>query len=51
MRTTENTVPAEITEKLVGAKVGSQLLIVIPGNGGGATIYVVDILGIDHDDQ
>jgi hypothetical protein len=51
VRTTDSTVPADINEKLVGAKVGSQLLIVIPGNGGGATIFVVDILGIDHDDQ
>jgi len=51
LRTAEGTVPAAVNEKLVGAKVGSQVLIVIPGNGGGATIYVVDILGIDHDDQ
>jgi hypothetical protein len=51
VRTIDSTVPPAITEKLVGAQVGSQLLIVIPGDGGGATIYVVDILGIDHDDQ
>jgi hypothetical protein len=45
---------AEITESddpftsaLIGEKVGSQLLIVVPGTeGGAATVYVVDILGI-----
>ena len=32
---------------VVGAKVGSQLLVVTPGvDGGAATIYVIDILGI-----
>jgi peptidylprolyl isomerase len=50
-RTTDEPVPAAVNEKLVGANVGSQLLIVVPGDGGGATIYVVDILGIDHVDE
>lgn len=36
--------------ELVGATVGSQLLVVVPGASAGdsATVYVVDILGIDE---
>ena len=38
--------------QLVGATVGSQLLVVVPADASGAggdaaTIYVVDVLGID----
>ena len=51
--TTDGTLPTALYEKLVGAKVGSQVLVVVPnGDGvGGATIFVVDILGIDRDDE
>lgn len=51
--TTDITLPTEVYENLVGAKVGSQLMVVVPsGDGaGGATIYVVDALGTDRDDQ
>lgn len=40
-----------VLDALVGAKVGSQILIVVPAadGTGGATIYVFDILGIDDD--
>ncbi|QJU53512.1 hypothetical protein SCB71_09680 [Herbiconiux sp. KACC 21604] len=40
--------PAGITPFLVGQTVGSEVLVVLPGSGGGAsaTAYVVDILGI-----
>ncbi len=51
VRSTEATLPEAVSEQLVGAKVGSQLLIVLPSDdgSGAAAIYVVDILGIDHD--
>jgi hypothetical protein len=49
--TTDATLPTDVYENLVGAKVGSQLMIVVPDGAGGATIYVVDALGIDRDDQ
>jgi hypothetical protein len=51
--TTDDTLPVELYEQLVGAKVGSQLLVVVPDDDGanGAKIFVVDVLGIDHDDQ
>ncbi len=50
-RSTEATLPPAVSEQLVGAKVGSQILIALPSDdgSGGAAIYVVDILGIDHD--
>ena len=53
VRSTEATLPDAVSEQVVGAKVGSQLLIVLPNDdgSGGATIYVIDVLGIDHDDQ
>jgi peptidylprolyl isomerase len=40
--------PAGITPFLVGEKVGSQVLVVLPGDGDSAdaTAYVVDVLGI-----
>lgn len=35
-----------LVEAIVGSKVGSQLLVVLPDETGGATAYVFDILGI-----
>lgn len=45
--TTADTLP--FASELLGATVGSQLLVVVPpsSDGGAATAYVVDILGID----
>ncbi|MGW8483695.1 hypothetical protein ACWGJP_11190 [Microbacterium sp. NPDC055903] len=36
----------EVAASLAGHTVGSQLLVVVPGEAGAATAYVVDILGI-----
>lgn len=38
--------PAEAAERLKESTVGSQFLAVIPADDGGATAYVVDVLGI-----
>ena len=38
---------ADFATALKGATVGSQLLVVAPSSDGDATIYVVDLLGID----
>jgi hypothetical protein len=35
-----------LVDAIVGAKVGSQLLVVLPGENGGASAFVLDILGI-----
>ena len=40
----------DVAEALVGATVGSQLLVVVPGQDAGATIFVLDILGVESDD-
>lgn len=40
----------DVADALVGATVGSQLLVVVPGEDGGASIYVLDILGIVSED-
>jgi hypothetical protein len=50
-RSTEATLPDAVTEQIVGAKVGSQILIVLPNDDGSgdAAIYVIDVLGIDDD--
>lgn len=43
-------IPAEVYSALVGATVGSQLIVVVPAaDGGSATVFVVDVLGIDSD--
>jgi hypothetical protein len=51
VRSSEATLPDAVNEQLVGAKVGSQILIVLPNDDGSgdATIYVIDVLGIDDD--
>ena len=49
--TTDTTIPTEVYDNLVGTKVGSQLMVVVPGGNDGATIYVVDALGIDRGDE
>jgi hypothetical protein len=36
----------DLVDAIVGSKVGSQLLVVIPTDGGGANAFVLDILGI-----
>lgn len=53
VRSTEATLPDAVNEQLVGAKVGSQILIVLPNDDGSgdATIYVIDVLGIERGDQ
>ncbi|MFB2583817.1 FKBP-type peptidyl-prolyl cis-trans isomerase [Herbiconiux liukaitaii] len=38
--------PAGISEFLVGQKVGSEVIVVIPDGSGSATAYVVDIVGV-----
>jgi hypothetical protein len=38
-----------LVSALVGNAVGSQILVVIPSEAGGATAYVFDILGISQD--
>ena len=43
-----DSVPAAVYEALVGASVGSQLLVVVPDGSGAATVFVIDVLGIDH---
>lgn len=42
--------PLAFAAEITGATVGSQLLVVVPADsaGGSATIYVVDVLGIDE---
>jgi hypothetical protein len=46
-QTQQSTQPAGITPFLVGQTVGSEVLVVLPGaDGGAATAYVVDILGV-----
>lgn len=35
-----------LVDAIVGSKVGSQLLVVLPGESGGASAFVLDILGI-----
>lgn len=40
----------EVASALVGAKVGSQLLVVVPAEDGGADIFVLDVLGIETGD-
>lgn len=47
--TTDTTLPTAVYQAIVGTTVGSQLLIVVPGQDG-ATIYVIDALGIDRDE-
>lgn len=42
--TSDGSIPTNVTGKIVGQNVGSQLVIVTPGSD--ATAYVVDILGI-----
>ncbi|QDZ13718.1 hypothetical protein [Humibacter ginsenosidimutans] len=41
---TDGSVPTTVTNKLIGEKVGTQLIVVTPGSN--ATAYVIDILGI-----
>lgn len=38
--------PEQVLKAVTGATVGSQLLVVVPGDAGDATAYVVDVLGI-----
>jgi hypothetical protein len=46
--TLDGTLPAEVVDALVGETVGSQLLVVVPGDAEQqAEVYVIDILGID----
>lgn len=40
------TLPEQVMEQVAEATVGSQLLVVVPGEKGDATAYVVDVLGI-----
>ncbi|MDQ0612899.1 hypothetical protein QF046_000540 [Microbacterium sp. W4I4] len=40
------TLPKPVMEEVAKATVGSQLLVVVPGEKGAATAYVVDVLGI-----
>lgn len=40
------TLPKEVMAEVEKATVGSQLLVVVPGESGDATAYVVDVLGI-----
>jgi peptidylprolyl isomerase len=42
--TSDGSVPTDVSNKLIGQKVGSQLIVVTPGSG--AKAYVIDILGI-----
>lgn len=39
-----------VADALIGSKVGSQLLVVVPDEDGGASIYVLDVLGIVPED-
>ncbi|WP_309064196.1 hypothetical protein [Microbacterium sp.] len=38
--------PKEVGERIAKSTVGSQFLAVVPGDGGDATAYVVDVLGV-----
>jgi len=40
------TLPEQVMEQVAEATVGSQLLVVVPGDQGAAVAYVVDVLGI-----
>jgi peptidylprolyl isomerase len=39
--------PEGFDEALAGATVGSQVVTVVPGDDGAATVSVIDILGVD----
>lgn len=43
-----DSLPTAFYEALIGATIGSQLLVVVPDGSGSATVIVVDVLGIDH---
>ncbi|UNK69316.1 hypothetical protein [Microbacterium sp. H1-D42] len=38
--------PEDVTKALSKATIGSQVMVVVPGEAGAATVYVVDILGV-----
>jgi len=40
------TLPEQVMDQVAKATVGSQLLVVVPGENGAATAYVVDVLGV-----
>ncbi|SEC26854.1 peptidylprolyl isomerase [Paramicrobacterium humi] len=42
-----DSVPDEVKKALIGSTVGSQLLVLVPSDNGDATIYVIDVLGVD----
>ncbi|WP_125131795.1 hypothetical protein [Microbacterium sp. 10M-3C3] len=45
---TDQSLPAEVVSAVQGQTIGSQLLVVVPGDeDGAASVYVVDLLGID----
>jgi peptidylprolyl isomerase len=42
------TVPADVVDAVKGQTVGSQIMVVVPAQGeGSATVYVLDLLGVD----
>ncbi|MFJ6652246.1 FKBP-type peptidyl-prolyl cis-trans isomerase [Microbacterium sp. NPDC091313] len=44
----EQTLPAAVVDAVKGQTVGSQIMVVVPAQGdGSATVYVLDLLGID----
>lgn len=41
-----STFPKDVQKAIAGATVGSQLMVIVPGQGGGsATVFVIDVLG------